>query len=84
MRVASRALVILYKYKKVAPACRSEFQHLQLLQIEFLKCTLELAYESNSGTLSRFGTQRIEGALTKALNNISAVPTLFDRLSPSK
>jgi hypothetical protein len=46
--------------------------NLQLLQSEFLKCTLELACESNSATLSRLSTRRIEGALTKALSNISA------------
>jgi len=46
--------------------------NLQLFQGEFLKCTLELACESNSATLSRLSTRQIDGALTKALSSISA------------
>jgi hypothetical protein len=46
--------------------------NLQLLQGEFLKCTLELAYDSNSATLSRLTARRIEGALTNAVSSILA------------
>jgi Phosphotransferase enzyme family len=52
--------------------------NLQLFQGEFLKCTLELACESNSATLSRLSTRQIEGALTKALSSIPRMPTRFD------
>jgi hypothetical protein len=48
--------------------------NLQLLQSEFLKCTLELAYDSNSANLSRLSARRIEGALTNAVSSILADP----------